>query len=150
MKSQKGITLTSVIIYIMGMTMCIGVIATLTTYFYKNMDTIDDYNYTTEYTRFISLITDEINQEGNTIIETKTYTENEKQISYIIFSSGNQYTYTEEDNCIYMNNVKVCKGVEICKFGYNEEDGKSKVNIEIKIGNINQTEDNKLIFTIKG
>ena len=47
MKSQKGITLTSVIIYIIGMTMCIGVIATLTTYFYKNMDSIDDYNYTT-------------------------------------------------------------------------------------------------------
>ena len=149
MKSQKGITLTSVIIYIMGMTMCIGVIATLTTYFYKNMDTIDDYNYTTEYTRFISLITDEINQEGNTIIETKTYTENQKQISYIIFSSGNQYTYTEENHCIYMNNVKICKGVDICKFGYVEENGKYKVNVEIKIGNINQTEDNKLIFTIK-
>ena len=49
MKNQKGITLTSLVIYIIGMVVVIGIVANLTTFFYKNINKIDDSNISTDY-----------------------------------------------------------------------------------------------------
>ena len=35
MKSEKGVTLTSLIVYVIGMVMVISIVSVLTTYFYK-------------------------------------------------------------------------------------------------------------------
>lgn len=55
MKNQKGITLTSLVIYIIGMVVVIGIVANLTTFFYKNINKIDDSNISTDYTKFTSI-----------------------------------------------------------------------------------------------
>ena len=90
MKNNKGVTLTSLIIYVIGMVIVVASISTLTTFFYKNIDTsaIND-NTTTQYTKFLSYFTEEINNSNNKVVECKN--------NYIIFSSGNQYTYIEEN-----------------------------------------------------
>ena len=56
MKNNKGVTLTSLIIYVIGMVIVVASISTLTTFFYKNIDTsaIND-NTTTQYTNKIKL-----------------------------------------------------------------------------------------------
>ena len=94
MKNNKGVTLTSLIIYVIGMVIVVASISTLTTFFYKNIDTsaIND-NTTTQYTKFLSYFTEEINNSNNRVVECKN--------NYIIFSSGNQYTYMEENKSIY-------------------------------------------------
>lgn len=148
MKNQRGITLTSLSIYIIGMMVVIGIIATLTTFFYKNMNKIDDKNVSTDYTKFTNIFSSEINQKGNTIIEAKTYIENNKKISYIIFSSGNQYTYKEENKSIYKNNIKICTQIDKCEFSYTYQNSQYKINIELIAGNINLTGESKLVYTM--
>ena len=119
MKSNKGITLTSLIIYIIGMIIVLATIANLTSFFYKNIN-IQDANYdsTTQYTKFASLFLNETNNDNNYIIDCKTITENNVKLSYIVFANGNQYTYTNENNSIYKNNIKICENVEDCDFSY--------------------------------
>lgn len=148
MKNQKGITLTSLVIYIIGMVVVIGIVANLTTFFYKNINKIDDSNISTDYTKFTSIFLTELNQQGNTIIEAKTYEKDSKKISYIIFSSGNQYTYKEENKSIYKNNIKFCSQIDNCEFSYIYQDSKYKISIELIAGNINLTGDNKIVYTM--
>ena len=101
MKNSKGITLISLIVYVVGMTLVVALIATITSFFYKNINVGDiNTDNTTQFTKFSSVFSDEINREDNAVIDCKTYTENSIKISYIIFSSGNQYTFKKENNSI--------------------------------------------------
>ena len=144
-KNEKGITLTSVIIYIIGMVIVLATIANLTSFFYKNIN-IEDANYdsTTQYTKFSSLFLDETNNENNYIIDCKTTNENNIKLSYIIFSSGNQYTYTNQNNCIYKNNIKICENVEDCDFSYTFADSKYQIKVKFKTNII----DNETTYTL--
>ena len=63
MKTQRGVTLTSLIIYIIGMVMIISIVSVLTTYFYKNVrSAISDIDPITEHTKFNSYFTNEVNK----------------------------------------------------------------------------------------
>lgn len=147
--NDKGITLTSLIIYIIGMTIIIGIISTITSFFYKNVDIVNINNDTsTEYTKFSSIFTEEINKENNYIIECKTYEENEKKISYIIFSSGNQYTFNQKNNSIYKNKIRICKNVEDCDFSYTFRDSKYFITINYKSNDFDLTNDNAITYIL--
>ena len=70
MKSEKGVTLISVIIYVIAMLIIIAVITVLTSYFYTNVDinsASEDLNQ--QYTKFNSYFTEEVNRKGNKILE---------------------------------------------------------------------------------
>ena len=155
MKSNKGITLTSVIIYVIGMTIIVALLSTLTSFFYKNINMENLTNDTaTQFTKFSSIFTEEINKENNSIIDCKTTlkdTEDEDknvENSYIIFSSGNQYTYINENKSIYKNKIKICENVEKCKFSYTLVDGKYSIQVDFKAGNIDLTEDEAITYTM--
>lgn len=147
MKSSKGITLTSLIIYIIGMVIMLGTIANLTSFFYKNINIEQINDDTTQYTKFSSMFLEEINNENNYLIDCKTTTDTESgiKVSYIIFSSGNQYTYTSENNCIYKNNIKICGNVENCDFSYNFADSKYFISVNFKTKVI----DNDTMYTLR-
>ena len=147
MKNNKGITLTSLIIYIIGMIIVIGTISTLTSFFYKNIN-IDDISddSTTQYTKFSSIFSDEINKQNNAVIECKTITEDENKISYIIFSSGNQYTFNEKNKSIYKNKIKICQNVSDCEFSSSFIDSKYSVKVNFKTKNINMTGNNAITY----
>lgn len=124
MKSQSGVTLTSLIIYMIAMVVVIGTTATLTNYFYGNIDKISEKNQASkEYTLFNSYFTSEINKKGNSVLE------DESDESIIIFSSGNQYAYLGDK--IYYNKVAICKNVSSCKFTYNSSSKEITVVITI-------------------
>lgn len=137
MKNEKGITLTSLIIYVIGMIVVLATIANLTSFFYKNIN-IEDANYdsTTQYTKFSSLFLEETNNKDNYIIDCKS--------NYIIFASGNQYTYTNENNCIYKNNIKICENVEDCNFSCTFVDSKYQIKVKFKTSII----DNETTYTL--
>lgn len=66
MKSQKGVTLMSVVIYIIVLTTIVGMMSTLTRYFYNNTEeTIILSNTAEQNTRFLSYITNDINSRKN-------------------------------------------------------------------------------------
>lgn len=145
MKSNKGITLTSLIIYVIGMTIMVATIATLTSFFYKNIDIGEINSDTTQYTKFSSILSEEINTEHNSVIDCKTLTDG---VSYIIFSSGNQYTFNENSKSIYKNNVKICDNIEMCEFSYTYIDSKYKIKVSFRTESIYMSGDNAIEYIL--
>ena len=138
MKSEKGVTLISVIIYVIAMLIIIAVITVLTSYFYTNVDinsASEDLNQ--QYTKFNSYFTEEVNRKGNKILEIGETENNEEEgpQKYIIFSSGNQYTYIPANKGIYMNTVKIAENITDCTFEKNDADGKTKITVTINGNN---------------
>ena len=146
MKNNRGITLTSLIIYVIGMVIVVSLIATLTTFFYKNVNVDNISKDTTQYTKFSNLFLDEINKKDNDIVECKT---TEQKISYIIFSDGNQYTYKAENKSVYKNKIKICKDVEECEFSYIYVDSIYQIKINFKTSSVNMTGDNAISYNMK-
>ena len=152
MKNNRGITLTSLIIYIIGMTLVIATITTLTTYFYKNVniEEISD-DSATQYTKFTSIFTEEINKESNRVVDSKILKDEggNTEESYIIFSSGNQYTFKKVNKSIYKNNIKICENIETCDFSYTFVDSIYKIKVNLKTKSIDMTGDNAITYIIK-
>ena len=145
MKNNKGITLTSLIIYVIGMTIMVGTIATLTSFFYKNINIGSINNDTTQYTKFSSIFSEEINRKDNSVVKCK---ELSGETSYIIFSSGIQYTFNKNSKSIYKNNIKICEDIEECGFSYTFVDSKYKITVSFKSGSIDMTEGNAVTYSL--
>lgn len=142
MQSEKGITLISITIYVIVMLIVVSVITILTQYFYKNVDVNsvnEDFNQ--QYTKFNSYFSEEINKEGNKVAgigDLEGSTEGAVQ-KYILFSSGNQYTFIENNHAIYMNNVKIAENIESCSFTLGTESNKTTITVMIKGENAERT-----------
>lgn len=115
LKNNKGVTITSILIYVIALTIVVIIVGRITTYFYTNINLVTGNTVANaEYTKFNSYFTDEINIEGNKVADCGI---TEDGNYYIIFSvSGNQYTFLKE--CIYMNKIKISKDIENCRFEY--------------------------------
>lgn len=112
MKSEKGITLASLIIYIIVMIMVLGVLGTIVNEFYENTDSMEkDTEEILEFNKFNTYFLKEIKSVGNSV---DTISNSEKK--YILFSSGNSFSFS--DNTIYYNSLEICKNVEDINFEY--------------------------------
>lgn len=149
MKNNKGITITLLIIYVIGMLIILGTLANLTSFFYKNID-IEEMqdDSSTQYTKFSSIFSEEINYENNYIIDCKTLTQDDIKQSYIIFSSGNQYTFTNENNCIYRNEIKICENIDDCDFSYILNNSKYIIKVNFKTKTIDKTGENAINYSL--
>lgn len=132
MKSEKGITLISLIIYVIAMLITTTIITIITSYFYENIDVSSErYTYFSEFTKFESYFTEEMNESNNKVLEISNGVGNNQ--TYIIFATGNQYTYVPANKAIYQNSVKIANGVESCKFTESIKNGKSSVQVVLSI-----------------
>ena len=62
MKSEKGVTLVSLVTYVVVLSVLIGVISSIMTFFYGNLDkTIIDTNTSNQYSRFVAYLTKDLN-----------------------------------------------------------------------------------------
>lgn len=140
MKSEKGITLVSLTVYLIAMTIVVAIVAVISRYFYTNTKTIgESVDHITEYTQFNSFFSDEVNHENIKVLECKTNYENPDDMnskvinSYIVFDNGVQYTFIKENQGVYRNNVKISRGVEKCTFENVLENGKMVVKVNFKV-----------------
>lgn len=143
MKSNKGITMASLVIYVIAMSIVVATIATLTSYFYNNMDELDaDTNSSIAYTEFNTYFSKEISIKENYPLLV------EGTSDYIIFSkTGNQYTL--KNRTIYQNQVKICSNIEDCTFEIGKTDETSEIVDLIKVyikttGNLEYTNTYKI------
>lgn len=138
MKSEKGITLISLTVYIIVMALVVAMIAIISTFFYKNVKNVNQtVNPITEYTKFNSFFTKEINNNNIRILESGN--------NYIVFDNGVQYTFIEANRVqytfieankgIYRNKVKICRGIDNCTFENIIENGKNVIKVNFKAGN---------------
>lgn len=136
MKRENGITLTSIIIYIIALLIVVGVISSLTNYFYKNININQNNNLTNEqFIKFNSYFTSEINQEGIKVIESG---ENANS-TFITFSNKQTYTYSKENKSIFLNEMKLCESIDNCAFAYEQQEKRYKITVNFKAGNFERT-----------
>ena len=106
MKSEKGVSLVSLIIYLIAMTITVGIVARISNYFYRNINILDtSLTSSEEFLNFNAYITKEVNIKGN---EVQTIGEREissGRMKYLIFSkTGNQ--------------VKICSNLKLEEIEY--------------------------------
>lgn len=127
MKSQRGVTITSLVVYVIAITIIVSIMAVLTTNFYKNInDSNSNIEPYVEYTKFNTYFTEDTNKNGIKIFDC---TEN-----YIALNDEVQYTYVSENKAIYKNKVKICKNVTSCRFSTEIKNGKEVIKVEFAIG----------------
>lgn len=124
MKSQKGITLTSLTIYILLVLVIVGIIATITASFRDNINDMNSEGVNhSEIDKFSVYFLREVKRQGNSVI-TVSDTE-------IVFNTGNKYTFKE--NSIYLNdNIQIAENIENCAFMKRIENNKEIIQVKIK------------------
>ncbi len=129
MKSEKGITLISIIIYVIAMVIVVSIVAVLSRYFYRNINNSRNYvELDKQYTDINVFFTEEANLQDNKIIEIN---DNDGYQKWVAFSSGNQYTYIEENKSLYKNNVKIAKKIEKFNIETTSKNGKQGFTVQI-------------------
>lgn len=127
MKSQKGVTLTSLLIYVVAMVIIIGIVGTITSFFYSNTaDMNESATNLGEFNNFNYAFLTETKKEGNSV-----HAINEAG-NRIIFSSGTVFTF--QDGGIYQDKIKICTGVTNCQFSTRMQEEKQIVTALIEIG----------------
>lgn len=133
MKNNKGITLTSLVIYIALIFVILAILMRITTYFINNLTDAADVSFETEFNKINLYLLDESNQTGNEIVSC-----GETQIT---FSNGNRYAYNAKDQTINLNgNIKVCENLESCSFEQKiAPNGKSMLELTVTIDGTTKT-----------
>ncbi len=146
MKSNRGVTLISLMVYIIVLSAAVGMISIFTKYFYRNIDETTITNIASEqHSRFIQYFTNDVNSG-----KIKTITNDVPEHLYFTLENDTVHQYVYENNNIYYKeesestskNILLCSNVENCTF---EQISNSRVKVSIKIGSI--THNNT--FTIK-
>ena len=139
MKSEKGITLISLTIYIITMAIVLATVAVISTYFYTNINEASNaINPLTEYTNFNRFFSEEVNHSNIKVLECES--------DYIVFDNGVQYSFLLNNKGIYRNQVKIAKEVTSCTFLHEIKNGKNVVVVTIQIGTGNPK---KVEYTLK-
>ena len=124
-KNQKGITLVSLIVYLIGLVAIIGIIAVLTSFYSKNVATMNDTSeVNSEFNKFDAKMIQETKSAGNEIAEVSGTT--------IKFKNGNTYTYG--DNRIYQNAVTVSKYVKDFAVNFSQDGDKQILSVYVTFG----------------
>lgn len=125
MRSQSGITTTTVIIYIIAMMLVIGIIATITSFFYNNIMNIDENsNNLSVMTKFHMYFLEETNKEENQVAKIQT--------NSISFTSGNTFIF--QDQSIYFNHVRICDHISDLQFRMDTKNNKQVIEVLLVIG----------------
>ena len=139
MKSDRGITTASLIVYIIAMLIVIGIIATITSFFYTNAINLDDSsNNVSAITKFNMYFLEETKNRNNEIAKCDK--------NSITFLTGNTFTF--QDNSIYLNSIKICENVKNLEFNVDQNNDKEVVNVLITIGeNVEYTKSTKYVMS---
>lgn len=123
MKEEKGITLVSLIIYVIVMVIVLSVMSSVTTKFYSNTESLNaSVEEILKFNKFNTYFLKEIKAYDNTIDDVEQ--------SYIVFSSGNTFLF--DSNRIYYNNRVICDNVKDISFEANLDKTIITVNLSFE------------------
>lgn len=147
LKSEKGITLTTLVIYTIVLMAALGILATISTFFYNNIILVkDSAKYASEFDKFNASFVHDVKENTQVVVDETNKT--------ITFENGVTYIYNQEDKGIYREKVKVATNVDVFNVSQktistNNFD-KQIISVNIVIGNSTKTLINKSIdYTLK-
>lgn len=129
MKSQKGITLTSLVIYIVVATIVIGTMAMVSSLFFSNINLIkNEDKYAPEFNKFNMFFIEDCKNNKTAEIDA----ENKK----ITFEDQTIYVYNSAEKAIYRNDKKITENVQA-------------IEISTTTLNVENTTTSKQLITVK-
>ena len=141
MKSEKGVTMTSLVIYVVCLIIIFGMMSVFSGYFYKNVNQITiGQNADEQYSRFLAYITKDINSDNLINVKTSddvdflSFTFNDLTEHQYIYKNKNIYYISIKNNGTEEKKVLLCEYVESNRvFSYNDR----KIDLNFKINNKN-------------
>lgn len=133
MKSQKGITLTALTIYVIIFILVIGIVATITSFFYNNVISFDETTKSySEINKFNMYFLQDIKEKGVSIQNFIEDNESNK-IGITLYNSKKYETnvYKFENKAIYRNGNLISKNIKDLKFEIDSENDKV-INVYIE------------------
>ena len=144
-KNQKGVTLTELVVYITVMLAVLGVMTSISSFFYNNLGIVkESAKYSAQFDSFNSYITVDIKNNKDVVVKNET----------LIFEDGTTYVYNEADEGIYRGNQKIATNVKTFNVSkktitINNVD-ENILTVQIIIGNSSKTLFNRTIdYTLK-
>ena len=135
MKEEKGITLVSLVVYIIVMVIIIAVMTTIINSFYQNTETVQgNVQEIVEFNKFNNYFLKEVKTKNNKVDSVDT--------NYILFASGNSFSIS--NNGIYYNNIKICNNVQNIEFMLEQDmedtdEEYSIINVHLNFGKFNKS-----------
>lgn len=146
-KSEKGITLISLISYIIVLLIVVGVLGSISTFFYNNIEVVKNTaKFAAEFNKFNGFFVNDVKNNMHVEVDETNDT--------IVFIDGTTYKYNKEDEGIYRGQVKIASNVKSFSakkrtITINSVD-KEIVSINIVIGNSTKNLINQNIdYTLK-
>lgn len=138
MKNEKGITLISLIIYVILMTFVVAGVSAITSSFYNNMNEFDKTSESaTSFAKFNMYFLNDIKAESAKIAGNSN-SKNMIELSYKTEKGTMQVvTYSMEKGSLYRDRVKICDKVKDLKFETNKTNG--IIEVYMKIDNFEKT-----------
>lgn len=135
MKSEKGITLTSLILYVVILCLVVSTLSVISKYFFSNVGNLkDSKRYIANFNKFNMYFIEDVKNNKDLY-----YYDNEEK-NKIIFEDGTIYTFLNES--IYRNKVKICSDISECEFYKYEYENEGFVKKIIKVTMTIKDEDN--------
>ena len=126
MKNQKGITLVSLLVYIIVMIIIIGGLSTISYNFYRNTQALEvDTEDIVEFSNFNEYFIKEIKKANNKIDNIS------EDGTYIVFTDGNSFMLNNKS--IYYNQIEISKNVNSLKFEYDKDEENNEITDIIKV-----------------
>lgn len=145
MKEEKGITLVILGIYIIIFSIVIGLLASLSSYIYSNLDNVSDSNIDlSEFNKFNMYFIEDVKTNNQALVENLVNQEGEN-FCQIAFADGDIYTYTIGDDSIYKNSQKIAGDIEEFTAEEYRVDEKTCIRISVRIGTNDDTNYTKTI-----
>lgn len=141
--NQKGITLTSLVVYIAVLMIVIGVMTTISTFFYGQIGgVVDTPKYLSEFNQFTMFFAVDIKNYDTATVSSDT----------IEFEGGPVYKY--QGNAIYRNDVKIAEYIMSCTFTSSQYNvnttTKNIINVNMQIGkNAEDSVEQNVDFTLR-
>lgn len=142
MKSEKGVTLTSLVIYIIVATFLIGTVAVLSSHSFSNIQMLKNHaDYAVEYNKFNMFFIQDVKTNKNASVTS----------TQITFEDGSKYEYKQ--NAIYRNDTKIAGNIKNCSFTQSthviNNTTKNLIKVNLKIGKNNKEYKKEIEYVLK-
>lgn len=129
MKSQKGVTLVALVIYIIVFTIVISILSVISSFFFSNVKFVKEQaNYAPEFNKFNMFFIQDVKNNKNVNVSGST----------VEFADGTRYDFNSEQKAIYRNGKAIAKNIQVAVFKAStvtiRNTTKNIVNVNIAIG----------------
>ena len=134
-KSENGITMINLIIYISCFVVITAIVGGVTTFFYNNTDILDsEISAASEYNKLNMYLAKESEEFNNKFVQ---FNSEDESTSVLTFSNGNIYTFDKENKLLYYNKMCLCEFVSDFSVTVDHSTGKQVVNVLVKFDDNN-------------